>query len=153
MTHLLHRGRRWPLLILLLTLILPSAHAQTPPVNTTREGLAVQGYDVVAYHDGKAVAGSAGFEHTWNGVRWRFSTAENRDRFVKDPDKYAPKFGGYCAYAVSRGYTAPIDPQAWKIVDGALYLNYSRRVQRLWEEDVPGNIEKARQNWPGVLQK
>jgi hypothetical protein len=64
-----------------------------------------------------------------------------------------PEFGGYCAYAVSRGYTADIDPNAWRIIDGRLYLNYSKRVQKLWEEDVPGNIAKGRQNWPGVLAK
>ena len=79
--------------------------------------------------------------------------AANREQFAKDPARYAPEFGGYCAYAVSRGYTANIDPNAWRIVDGRLYLNYSKRVQKLWEEDVPGNIAKGRQNWPGVLAK
>ena len=152
MTHTF-RSVRYLLITLLFGAALGTVHAQKPPVNTTKEGVAVEGYDVVAYHDGTVTVGSASLEHQWNGARWRFSTPENRARFAADPEKFAPRFGGYCAYAVSRGYTAPIDPDAWKIVDGALYLNYSRRVQRLWEEDVPGNIAKGRQNWPDVLKK
>jgi hypothetical protein len=72
-------------------------------------------------------------------------------KFKADPEKYAPKYGGYCAWAVAQGYTAEIDPEAWKIVGGKLYLNYSKDVQKKWEQDIPGNIEKADQNWPGVL--
>jgi hypothetical protein len=127
--------------------------AQQSAVNATRAGIAIQGYDAVAYHQGAVTPGTDAFEHSWNGARWRFSSAANRDLFAASPEKYAPKFGGYCAYAVSRGYTADIDPKAWKIVDGALYLNYSLRVQKLWEADVPGNIEKGQKNWPGVLKK
>ena len=128
--------------------------AAKPPVNVSRGQIALRGHDAVAYWtEGRPVPGSAHFEHRWNGAVWRFATTANRDAFAKDPARYAPEFGGYCAYAVSRGYTAPIDPQAWKIVEGELYLNYSRRVQRLWEEDVPGNIAKGRQNWPAVLKK
>ena len=127
---------------------------QQSPVNVARGELALQGYDAVAYWTSRQpMKGSASFEHRWNGAVWRFSTAENRDQFVKEPARYAPEFGGYCAYAVSRGYTADVDPNAWRIVDGRLYLNYSKRVQKLWEEDVPGNIAKGRQNWPGVLAK
>lgn len=125
-----------------------------PVVNVTRGQLALRGYDVVAYWtDGRPARGAADLEHRWNGAVWRFATAANRDTFAKDPAHYAPAFGGYCAYAVSRGYTADIDPHAWRIVDGRLYLNYSKRVQALWEEDVAGNIAKGRANWPGVLGK
>ena len=124
------------------------------PVNVSRGQLALRGYDAVAYSTtGQPTQGSTNFEHRWNGAVWRFSTAANRDQFAKEPERYAPEFGGYCAYAVSRGYTADGDPHAWRIVDGRLYLNYSKRVQRLWEEDVPGNIAKGRQKWPGVLAK
>jgi YHS domain-containing protein len=119
-----------------------------PAVNADRSGAAVKGYDVVAYTANAAVKGSPAFEHRWNGAVFRFSSAANRDRFAQAPEQFAPQFGGYCAYAVSRGY-----PQAFRIVDGRLYLNYSKRVQRLWEEDVPGNIAKGQANWPGVLNK
>jgi hypothetical protein len=125
-----------------------------PPVNVSRGQLALRGYDAVAYSTiGQPTQGSTNLEHRWNGAVWRFSTAANRDRFAKEPERYAPEFGGYCAYAVSRGYTADGDPHAWRIVGGRLYLNYSKSVQRLWEKDVPGNIAKGRQNWPGVLVK
>ena len=124
-------------------------------VNTGGRGeLAVKGYDVVAYvEESKPVAGRAEFEYRWNGAVWRFASAANRDAFSRDPQMYAPQFGGYCAYAVSRGYTADIDPTAWRIVDGKLYLNYSKRAQHLWEEDLRGNIAKGEANWPAVLTK
>ena len=125
-----------------------------PPVNVSRGELALRGFDAVAYFtDSRPIEGSTAFEHRWNGAVWRFATAANRDAFAKDPGRYAPEFGGYCAWAVSRGYTADVDPNAWRIVDGRLYLNYSKRVQRTWEEDVTGNIAKGRRNWPGVLAK
>jgi YHS domain-containing protein len=98
------------------------------------------------------VKGSSDFKHEWNGAEWRFASAANRDLFKGDPVKYAPQFGGYCAWAVSRGYTAGIDLEAWKIVDGMLYLNYNAKVQAQWAEDVSGNIAKARENWPKILK-
>ena len=79
---------------------------------------------------------------------WRFSSEEHRDRFTADPERYAPSYGGYCAWAVSQGSTAGIDPKAWKIVDGKLYLNYSRGVQKQWLRDVEKRIEEADRNWP-----
>ena len=137
---------------LIAGLVTGAAAYQKSPVNVSRGDLALQGYDAVAYWtSGQPTLGSPSFEHRWKDAAWRFSTAANRDQFAKDPARYAPEFGGYCAYAVSRGYTADIDPNAWRIIDGRLYLNYSKRVQKLWEEDVPGNIAKGRQNWPGVL--
>ncbi len=114
--------------------------------------VAIEGTDPVAYFtEGKAVKGSSGFTHRWKGAAWRFKNAANRDAFAAEPEKYAPKFGGYCAWAVSRGYTADIDPEAWKIYRGKLYLNYSKGVQAQWTEDIPGNIAKAESHWPGVL--
>lgn len=117
-------------------------------VNRTSAGVAIAGYDPVAYFvSGAAIEGSEQYRFVVAGTVYHFVSAANRDRFAADPEKFAPQYGGFCAYAVSRGYTAPIDPEAWKIVDGKLYLNYSKRVQRTWEEDVPGNIRKADANW------
>ena len=123
-----------------------------PRVNADRQGLALKGYDVVAYFvDGRAVPGDAGFEHAVDGVRYRFASAANRDQFARDPQRFLPQYGGFCAWAVSRGYTADTDPLAWRIVDGRLFLNYSRSVQRQWEGDIPGNVAKGDANWPGLI--
>lgn len=127
------------------------AAAETPEVYS-EGGIAVDGSDVVAYFtESQPTAGSAEHAYDWNGVTWLFSSAENRDVFAADPTAYAPQFGGYCAWAVAEGYTAPTTPEAWRIVDGKLYLNFSRRIQRRWERDIPGNIARAEANWPGVL--
>src|ERR1043165_4499059 len=89
--------------------------------------LAIRGYDPVAYYQQSAPAkGSSQYRYQWQGATWLFASAENRDRFQAEPEHYAPQYGGYCAYAVSKGRTASIDPEAWKIVDGKLYLNYSK---------------------------
>lgn len=148
---------RWTAALCLIAIVAVAARVladSRPAVNTSPGQLALRGHDAVAYTtEGRPVQGSTGFEYRWNGARWKFSTAANRDMFAKDPVRYAPEFGGYCAYAVSRGYTAAGDPNAWRIVDGRLYLNYSKRVQALWEEDIPGNIAKGKRNWPGVLEK
>ncbi|WP_300063321.1 YHS domain-containing (seleno)protein [uncultured Roseobacter sp.] len=134
-----------------LTLLGRVAWAATPPVYHSR-GIAVDGSDVVAYHtEDRPVSGNADITHDWMGVTWRFSSEDNRNAFVADPAHYAPQYGGYCAYAVSEGYTASTIPDAWKIVDGKLYLNYSRRIQRRWERDIPGRIAAADANWPAVL--
>jgi YHS domain-containing protein len=92
-------------------------------------------------------------EYEWNGATWRFSSADNLNSFKSNPQAYAPQYGGYCAWAVSQGYTASSDPQAWRIHDGKLYLNYSEGVQKTWAQDVTGNITKADTNWPKVLDK
>ena len=86
----------------------------------------------------------------WMGAKWQFSSPESRDLFKANPAQYAPQFGGYCAWAVSHGYTADIDPEAWKIVNGKLYLNYSKSVQKKWEQDIPKYIEDGNRNWPGL---
>lgn len=121
------------------------------PVFATRHG-AIRGTDPVAYFtDGAPMAGSRDIESEWMGATWRFVSADNRSAFEADPEAFAPQFGGYCAWAVSRNYTASTDPDAWRIVDGKLYLNYSLGVQRQWEGDVPGNIALGNANWPGLL--
>ena len=112
-----------------------------------------RGYDVVAYFtQAKPVEGKRSFTHNWNDAEWRFASAANRDLFAANPEKYAPQYGGWCAWAVSQGYTASIDPEAWRIVDGKLYLNYSKSVQSQWVQDVPGNITKGDRNWPSIKQ-
>ena len=135
----------------LATLVLgPAAPAQAvKPVNQSFFGVAIEGHDPVAYHrDGRPTKGSQDHVHEWMGAKWRFASAENRDRFAADPERYAPAYGGYCAYAVSKGTTAGIDPQAWRIVDGRLYLNLSPAVQALWEQDIPRHVRQADENWP-----
>ncbi|MDA0268943.1 MAG: YHS domain-containing (seleno)protein [Cyanobacteria bacterium] len=122
------------------------------PVVYAEAGIALKGADPVAYFtDGTYVQGEAAYSHDWNGATWHFASAENRDQFASDPDQFAPQYGGYCAWAVSQGKTAAIDPNAWDIVDGKLYLNYNQNVKDRWVEDIPGNIDKANQNWPQVL--
>ena len=117
------------------------------------KGTAVGGYDPVAYFKhGKPVKGSPQITLTHQGATWRFASAANRDAFQAAPDRYAPRFGGYCAWAVSQGYTAKGDPRYWKIVDGRLYLNYSAGVQKQWAGDIAGNIAKGNANWPKVLE-
>ena len=141
------------LLALFLTLTLQSgASAPVKPVNADPSGLALHGYDAVAYFiDHKAVEGKASFTYAWHGATWRFSTAANRDRFAQAPDAYAPQFGGYCSWAVSRNYTADVDPEAFDVVNGKFYLNYSKMVQLRWKVDRAGNIRNAEQNWPKLV--
>ena len=123
-------------------------------VNTSFTGLAIDGYDPVAYFtESKPVKGDRQFEHQYNGATYRFASAASRDLFAKSPEKYAPQYGAFCAYAASRNYTADTDPLAWKIVDGKLYLNYNAGAQKAWEQDVPGNIVKGDANWPGLSRK
>jgi YHS domain-containing protein len=130
----------------------PAAQALSPVNKTLLGGLALDGYDAVAYFtDGRPVEGSKEHSVEWNGATWRFASAAHRDEFQKAPEKYAPQYGGYCAWAVSNGYAADIDPEAWTIVDGKLYLNYDAKVMAKWKQDVPGNISKANGNWPKLL--
>lgn len=153
MSKRLQRFRSRVLVAASALLLMGVAEAQAlAPVDTNWRGFAVGGYDVVAYFtDGKPVEGTSELETTWKGATWRFATAAHRDAFVADPGKYAPQYGGYCAWAVAHDKTAGIDPEAWKIVDGKLYLNYSKSIQKQWEEDVPGYITRADANWPKLL--
>lgn len=116
-------------------------------------GVAVGGYDPVAYFKvGRAVKGNKEFTTTWEGVKWRFSSAENRDAFLATPQKYRPQYGGYCAYAVAQNSTAKGNPRNWKVVDGKLYLNYNSSIQNRWEKRQSSYIKKANKNWPSVLK-
>ncbi len=140
--------------LLLLLLILPLSAQASDLINTTFFGnVAIEGYDPVAYFAENApVKGQKQFSHEWRGANWRFSSARNRDRFAAEPEKYAPQYGGYCAYAVANGSTAGIDPGQFSIVDGKLYLNYNAKIQKRWLEDRDNYIKSADQNWPAVLE-
>jgi YHS domain-containing protein len=142
----------WALCVLGLSSSL--ALAKEAPVYTGLfSNVAVSGYDPVAYFTlQKPVKGDANFTTMHNGAQWRFVSAENRDKFVADPTRYAPQYGGYCAWAVSQGYTASADPLRWKIVNDKLYLNYDADVQKKWEMSVPEFIQAADKNWPKVIQ-
>ena len=108
----------------------------------------MRGYDVVAYHEeGRPVPGTAEFTHVWNGATWRFSNADHRDRFAADPERFAPQYGGYCAYGTSRGYKVSTQPDAFAVIDGKLYLNYSKGVQQTWSKDPANFIRIADTEW------
>ena len=132
----------------------PCAAAESAPMVYTESasGLAIRGTDPVAYFtEGKPVAGDSQYETEWEGATWRFASAENKELFESDPEAYAPQYGGYCAKALSEGNVVSTDPEAWKIVDDKLYLNYSPEVQQQWIQDIEGNIDLADNMWPDVL--
>ena len=115
------------------------------------DGVAIRGYDPVSYFsDGAPVPGSDAFTFEWKNATWKFATAENMAIFKSDPEKYAPQFGGYCAYGVADDHKASTSPDAWTIVDGKLYLNYNKDVQTLWKSKQDGFINAANEKWPEV---
>lgn len=115
------------------------------------EGVAINGYDAVAYFtDGAPVKGSQAFSTSYKGATFHFSSTENLEKFVSDPVRYTPQYGGYCAYGTARGYKAPTEPQAFSIVDGKLYLNYNDDIKKTWFQDTAGYIQKADKNWDKV---
>ena len=120
---------------------------------TTFGGLALKGYDPVAYFtEGKPVEGRKEFTHEYAEANWRFESAANRDAFARDPEKYAPQYGGYCAWGISQAKFFDGDPQVWKIVDGKLYVNYNTDIEKTWAQDIPGFIAKADTAWPTLEQ-
>ena len=122
--------------------------------NTDENNLAVGGYDTVAYFtEGAAVAGSGEFTAEYNHGTYQFSSAENRDLFKADPAKYAPQFGGYCAYGAARSKKFPVDPTAFKVVNDKLYLNYNADVQGQWAADMDTEIANADANWGAIKDK
>jgi len=137
--------------VLLAWLVAVPAFALDDAVNTGRfNDTAVDGYDAVAYFtEGKPVEGSNDFEYFWRGGNWRFSSQENLEQFKADPEKFAPQYGGWCAYAMSdKGHTVRTDPEAWTIREGKLYLNYSKNVRKVWREDVNTHIVEANGFYP-----
>ena len=139
------------LLACILLAVSAGAFAQN---NVDSSGLALQGYDPVAYFtDKQPVRGKPEFTARHEGATYRFASATNRDAFAAAPAKYAPQYGGYCAFGLASGYKAPVEPDAWTVVDGKLYLNYNRSVRSRWSTDIPGFIRKADANWPTVRSK
>lgn len=140
-------------LIILALLALPCASWAQSTVFSTKDG-AIKGYDPVAYFTtAKPLKGNKQFKFTWQGADWYFASQENLTAFKNNPEKYAPQFGGYCAYGVAQGYKVKIEPEAWAIVDGKLYLNYDLDVQKMWNEDRAGYIKTAEGNWVKIKEK
>jgi hypothetical protein len=146
---------KWIARGLVVTMLAASgAAAAAPAVNVDRDTVAIGGYDVVAYFaDGTPKLGLPEFSARHDGATYRFASATNLAAFRTDPNKYLPQYGGYCAYGAARGYKAPVDPTAWRIHDGRLYLNYNHDVQRQWLADIPGYIRRADENWPRLRDK
>lgn len=144
--------RRIATLVLLLVLLAPPAAAE-PPVYQV-QGVALGGSDPVAYFlVGEPRQGSPAFSADYDGAAWHFLSAEHRDLFVADPARYAPQYGGWCAFAAAKNAKAPTDPAAWRIVGDKLYLNYSIEVQRRWLTDPAGFIAAADANWPALRDR
>ena len=130
------------------TLAPMAAHAGSA-VHGAREGPALGGFDAVAYFaDGAPKPGDARYSHEWNGATWRFASAEHRDLFKAEPARYAPQYGGYCAYAMSNGAFSPGDARRWRIEDGKLYLNANVFAQGLWQSNIPKRVLEADGHWP-----
>lgn len=134
---------------LALALSVP-AHALDPVFHDAK-GVAIRGADPVAYFtDGAYEAGSPDHTAQWMGATWRFTSEEHRARFVADPERYAPQYGGYCAYAVANGQTASTDPEAFTVVGDKLYLNYSKDIEAKWRAHRDAFIAKADEKWPAI---
>ena len=120
-------------------------------VSGARDGVAIQGYDAVAYFtQTSAVRGTANFAHEWAGTVWFFSSAENREAFAAQPEKYAPQYGGHCALSVANGKSARGSGEAWHVESGKLYLNYDQSVQARWQRNRYRNISEGDRWWPGI---
>jgi YHS domain-containing protein len=142
------------LLSCIVLLVSCSTPASIPPINRTAAGVAIKGYDPVAYFTmGRPVAGQDALQYSWRGARWSFATREHLEMFQDNPERYAPQYGGYCAYAVSQGTTADIDPESWAIVDNKLYLNLNPDVQELWQRNREEYIRQANDNWPHLVKQ
>jgi YHS domain-containing protein len=137
-----------------------AARAAEPPINTLKNSFiggrtdtAINGYDTVAYFTvGKPVQGQDSLVHEWNGAKWKFSTQAHLDLFKAMPEKYAPQYGGYCAYGVAQGNLVKVEPDQFTVRDGKLYLNYDADVQAKWLKDVPGYIKAADAKFPSLLK-
>ncbi len=139
------------LVAVLLALAISAGAARAADVVDTDNGIAIKGYDPVAYFtNGKPVKGSPAHEMTYHGATYEFASARHRRLFAAHPAKYVPRFGGFCAFGVAGGHKADIDPAAFSIVGGRLYLNRNMKVRDLWDHDIPGYIRKADAAWPKV---
>jgi len=131
-----------------LALLVYAGAAFAGPVNVDGNGLALEGHDPVAYFtEGEPVKGNADFMVKHDGATYQFASAEHQALFEADPAKYAPQYGGFCAYGMSSGYQAPVEVDKFTVVDGKLFLNYNGSVQSTWRKDIPGYVTKANANW------
>ena len=136
------------------TLALAQDQQSTASINLDTQGIALHGYDPVAYFKvKKPTLGLANLTHTFDGGIYRFSNLSNLEKFKANPVKYAPQFGGFCAMGVVLEKKLDGDPQAWRVVDEKLYLNVNKDIQKKWLEDLPGNISKAGKTWPEIKNK
>lgn len=131
---------------------LSPAFAAKPEIYTRSGDVALGGYDAVSFFSNAPVKGLATLTTTYKGATFQFANAENLAKFKAAPAKFAPQYGGYCAWAASQGKTAPADPRYYKVVNGKLYLNFDAGVQERWQKDIPGFITKADANWPKIIQ-
>jgi YHS domain-containing protein len=123
-------------------------------LNLDKNGVAIQGYDPVAFFtQNHPVKGKAEFQSTYNGARYQFASAEDKAEFDKNPAKYEPQFGGYCAYGASQGHTAPVKIEAFQIVNGRLLMQYDLDVKKEFNKDQAGNLKLADEKWPGLVDK
>jgi YHS domain-containing protein len=140
-------------LTVLLAICSCAVLAQKPEIFSTGAG-AIQGYDVVAFfRESKAVIGKKELKFGWSGADWYFSSAENLALFKEDPAKYAPQYGGYCAYGTAVGHKSPTQPETWTIVHDKLYFNYNQEVKNLWNKNQSEFIQQANQKWPEVKKQ
>jgi YHS domain-containing protein len=137
---------------LLLAFVAVAAAAQTAPLNTTPDGIAMDGFDVVAYFaDAAPAKGTAAHTVDYQGAKWLFSSAEHAAQFSADPARYAPRNNGWCSYAVSEGYAADVDfVDGWSLIDGALYLNYNKDTRTEFLASKDKRIPAAQSNWHKV---
>ncbi|WP_197917189.1 YHS domain-containing (seleno)protein [Thiosulfatihalobacter marinus] len=135
-----------------VALTLAPRPAQAREAEVFQNPNAINGTDPVAYFTSQGpIAGKEAHMLMWSGATWKFVSADHAAMFEANPRAYAPVFGGYCAYAASKGYLAPTMPDAWTIYEDKLYLNANLRARELWRQDIPGNIAKGLANWPGIL--
>ena len=141
------------LLIVLVSLGSLALHAQKAEV-FSKDGVAINGYDAVAYFTkSQPVKGDKKFSLAWNNATWYFASQEDLSLFKASPEKYAPQYGGYCAYGLSENHKAPTKPEAWSIVNGKLYLNYNLDVKQDWQKNTGERIKKADAYWPAIKNK
>jgi YHS domain-containing protein len=144
--------KRWIILAAIMTAAAGS-NAQKAEV-FSKDGKAIRGFDPVAYFtQGKPVKGNDKLHYKWKDATWYFSSQQNLDAFKNAPEKYAPQYGGYCAYGLSNGYKATTEPDAWSVVNGKLYLNYDTGVRNEWNKTRDQRIKKADENWPQIKNK
>ena len=149
-----HISIAWILTSFSLALLLLTVLSDRVIGGSPQDEIAIKGYDSVAYFKmGKAVQGDKSFSFQWHAMTWYFLNKEHRDLFAAMPEKYAPQYDGYCAWALTEARLAKTDPEVWKIVDGKLYLNCSWEAFQKWSRDIPGNIKKADANWLKFIGK